>query len=106
MDVEYPDALGGNECVEVTRVASNKDCPVAVITSRSLSFDLKANTTKTLKWRRSSASNDILDPNGGNVESQGVTNVTLADMVLSSSVVFEVYDDQGKIRLRFRLKHF
>ena len=104
--VEYPEPLGGGECVEVNLLTVDQPCPVSMIHPRLVRFDLKANTTKSLQWRRQDTSSDVLEPNSGAVGSSGVTSVTLSDIVLQSSVAFEVVDDQGKVRLRVRLKHF
>jgi hypothetical protein len=104
--VTYPEPLGAGECVEVNLVSVNQVCPVAAATTRSVRFDLTAHTTQSLQWRRSSSSSDVLDPSSGSVASSGETSVVLSDIVLASSVSFEVVDTQGKIRLRFTLKHY
>ena len=84
----------------------NQACPVAAATTRSIRFDLTASTTQALQWRRSASSSDVLDPNGGFVASSGETSVVLSDIVLANSVTFEVVDSLGKVRLRFKLKHY
>lgn len=102
----YPEPLGAGECLEVNLVSVNQACPVSAATTRSVSFDLTANTTQTLQWRRSASSSDVLNPGSGSVASSGGTSVVLSDIVLASSVTFEVVDGQGKVRLRFQLKHY
>jgi hypothetical protein len=56
-----------------------------------------------LQWRRAAGSFDAVFPATGAVASKGKTAVSLTDVVLDNSVVFEVVDgDAVLLRLKLR----
>jgi hypothetical protein len=86
-------------------VTANQSCPVNFATARSLRFDLTAHTSRTLRWRRSVTSSDVLDPSEGAVNKNGETSVLLTDLVLDSTVTIEIVDG-SKVLLAFTLRHY
>jgi hypothetical protein len=62
-----------------------------------------ANTLRNeLQWRRAAGSFDAVYPARGNVASKGKTSVSLTDVVLDDTVVFEVVDGET-VLLRLKL---
>jgi hypothetical protein len=104
--ISKPTALASGECIELNVVTVNQVCPVGFGTSRSVRFDITAQTARSgLRWRRAAGSSDILDPNGGAISSSGTTSVLLSDVVLDSTVTFEVVDG-NTVLLGFTLRHY
>ena len=81
-------------------------CPAGDGTSLRLDFRVRAKATGTsLTWRRSPESFDAVFPGSGSVNTDGLTNVSLTDVVLADRVSFEVVNDGGQVVLRFTLRH-
>jgi hypothetical protein len=104
--ITRPTALPEDECLQLTRLDASQSCPVGVATVRALRFDVTAHTSQALRWRRSSASSDVLTPSSGSLEGDGVSSVTLSDIVLDRSVTIEVLGEEDDVLLTFSLKHF
>jgi hypothetical protein len=84
----------------------NQSCPVGVSTVRVLRFDVRARTShSTLRWRRSSASSDVLEPSTGTLTGDGVSTVIASDIVLSNEVNIEIVDGET-VLLNFTLRHY
>jgi len=105
LTVVRPTSMSSSECLELNAVTVNQSCPVGFATARSLSFDLTAHTSRTLRWRRSVTSSDVLDPSEGAVSSQGKTSPLLTDLVLDSAVTIEIVDG-NTVLLAFTLRHY
>jgi hypothetical protein len=92
--------------VELTDIAVNHSCPVALTSRRSLSFEVTARSTKNrLRWRRAASSLDVLDPSEGTVAGNGSSTVLVTDIVLSNTVTIEILDAQTVV-LAFTLRHY
>jgi hypothetical protein len=101
-----PTALPAGECLELNSVVVNQSCPVGFNTSLPVRFDLTAQTARSaLRWRRSVASSDVLQPSSGNVASRGPTSVLLSDLVLDSTLTIEIVDGE-QVLLAFTLRHY
>jgi hypothetical protein len=81
-------------------------CPISNGTSLSVGFAITAKTALgSLRWRLGKNEIDSVTPNEGFVDVNGRTSVVVSDTVALEWVVFEVVDEDNKIRLRFRLTH-
>jgi len=100
-----PTATSADECVQLNAVTVNQGCPVGFATSRSLRFDVTAHTSRSLRWRRSVTSSDVLEPSEGAISSQGATSALLTDLVLDSAVTIEIVDG-NQVLLAFTLRHY
>jgi hypothetical protein len=79
---------------------------VGINTVRVLRFDVHARTPhSTLRWRRSSASSDVLEPSTGSIPGDGTSTVILNDIVLDSTVKIEIVDGET-VLLDFTLRHY
>jgi hypothetical protein len=105
LTVVRPTSMSSDECLEVNAVTVNQSCPVGFATARSLSFDLTAHTSRSLRWRRSVTSSDVLDPSEGPVSNQGKSSALLTDLVLDSAVTIEIVDG-NRVLLAFTLRHY
>ena len=106
LTIVKPTALVSGECIEVNAVNVNQSCPVGFNTSRSLSFDVTAHTSRTgLRWRRSVTSSDVLEPSEGAIARNGTTSVLLSDLVLDSAVTIEIVDGSN-VLVAFTLRHY
>ena len=98
-------AFGSDECIQVTAVTVSQSCPVAIAATRSVGFDVAAHTARTLRWRRSPTSSDVVTPSEGNVAKNGTTSVLLTDVVLDSTVTIEIVDG-STVLAKFTLRHY
>jgi hypothetical protein len=98
-------AFASNECIQVNAVTVNQSCPVGIATARSVRFDVTAHTTRTLRWRRSPSSSDVVDPAGGTIGGSGTTSVLVTDVVLDSTVTIEIVDG-STVLAAFTLRHY
>ena len=105
VSVEQPTILPPGECVQVTRLSATPGCPVAVGTTRTVSFDVTAQTASVLAWRRTAGGTDTVTPDKGSLVSRGVTAVTTTAVVRDEALGFEVVDSAGRVLLRFTTKH-
>jgi hypothetical protein len=106
LTIVKPTTLVSGECIEVNAVNVNQSCPVGFNTSRSLSFDVTAHTSRTgLRWRRSVTSSDVLSPSEGAIAHNGTTSVLLTDLVLDSAVTIEIVDGTN-VLVAFTLRHY
>jgi len=106
VDFEYPAELPDGQCIELNTVTVDQACPVNNGASLSVGFALTAKTAlQSLKWRVGPNEKDTVTPSQGAVDVNGKTSVLVSDTVGLDWVVFEVVDQDGKVRLRFRLKH-
>ena len=98
--------MPGDQCIEVVAVALSAPCPVGDGISLDLGFKVKAKTAAdSLSWHRSTDSFDALYPSSGTIVSDGVSSVSLTDVVLADRVTVEVVDAGGRVRLRFTVRH-
>jgi hypothetical protein len=98
-------ALTGGDCIEVTRVALSQGCPMASGTTRTLTFDVTADTQlHDLRWRKAVDSADTLDPNDGQLIRHGLTTASTKQVVQEPSMVIEIIS-QGTPVLSFTLKN-
>jgi hypothetical protein len=105
LTVVRPNALPAGECVELNAVTVAQSCPVGFATVRSLSFNTTAFSSRTLRWRRSVTSSDVLEPGGGTLSRNGASSVLLTDLVLDSAVTIEIVDGD-LVLLAFTLRHY
>jgi hypothetical protein len=106
VDFEYPAELPNGQCIELNTVTVDQACPVSNGASLSVGFALTAKTAlQSLKWRVGPNEKDTVTPSQGAVDVNGKTSVLVSDTVGLDWVVFEVVDQDGRVRLRFRLKH-
>jgi hypothetical protein len=102
-----PNPLPNGECIEVTEVTVGQACPAQTGVPRAVGFVVNAQTTRSnLSWRRSPSSSDVITPPTGAVASQGETEVQVQDIVLDSTVTFEVLDGSGLVLLAFTLRNY
>jgi hypothetical protein len=105
LTIRRPDALPNDECIELNTVQASHDCPVNFGFPLSVSFQVTASAgNKNFTWRQVSKGTDILTPASGAISSNGVTNVTLSDLVLDDDLGIEIVG-QGRTYLVFILKH-
>jgi hypothetical protein len=103
--VVRPVALPSGQCIQLNLVTVNQSCPVGINVSRSVRFDVTAQTTRSnLRWRQSAQSGDLLTPSDGAIASSGTTSTVIGDLVLGGSLVIEVADGT-EVLLRFTLQH-
>ena len=106
VSISKPTALAAGECIELNLVTVNQVCPVGFGITRSVRFDVTAQTARSgLRWRRAAGSSDLLDPNGGGISSSGTTSVLMTDVVLDSTVTLEIVDG-NTVLLSFTLRHY
>ncbi len=105
LTVVRPTSMSSSECLELNAVTVNQGCPVTFAAALSLRFDLTAHTSRSLRWRRSETSGDVLSPSEGAVSSQGATSALLTDLVLDSALTIEIVDG-NKVLLAFTLRHY
>lgn len=98
--------LGSSQCLELTAIAFDKDCPVAFATPRKLSFTVTARLTAAegLTWRRSRASADVLTPATGTLAPQGTTRVEVDDLALTNALVIDILDGE-RLLMSFTIGH-
>jgi hypothetical protein len=98
--------LPAGDCLQVTRVTVSHSCPMTFGTTRSVRFDVTAQTTlRQLRWRRASRSSDVLTPNEGALVRNGDTSVTFSDIVLDSAVTIEILSGESLL-LSFTLRSY
>lgn len=99
-------ALTGSECIELTALSLERECPVAFATPRQISFDVtaKVSASNALTWRRARASSDVLTPATGTLERQGTTTVSVDDLALSDALVIEIAEGD-RILMTFSVRH-
>jgi hypothetical protein len=101
-----PALAGGSECVEITSLALDGNCPVAFATPRKLEFEVTARVaaSRMLTWRRARASADVLTPATGTLVARGRTRVQVDDLALGNAVVIEIVDGDS-VLLTFSVGH-
>jgi hypothetical protein len=103
---EYPRALPDGQCIALNTVTVDSPCPVAAGTIRSIGFAITAKTTlDSLTWRSPDANKDVVSPAQGSLDVNGKASVLVSDTVDSDAVYLEAVDQDGWVRLRFRIKH-
>ena len=103
---EFPVELDNGQCIELNTVTVDQACPASNGTVLSVDFSVTAKTAlESLKWRLQKNEPDAVTPDEGPVDVNGTTSVLVNDTVAGDWVVFEVVDQNNKIRLRFRLTH-
>lgn len=103
---EKPVELPAGQCIDVNTVTVDEACPVANGASLSVGFAITAKTAlESLRWRLDKNAADSAAPDEGPVDVNGKTSVLVSDTVGLEWVVFEVVDQDNKVRLRFRLTH-
>ena len=104
--ITKPVPLPGDQCIEIVAVTLSIPCPVGDGTSLDLGFKVKAKTAAdSLTWHRSTDSFDALYPSSGAIASDGISSVSLTDVVLADRVTVEVVDVGGRVRLRLTVRH-
>jgi hypothetical protein len=74
--------------------------------TRTISFRVQASASASgLQWRRSSLTGDAITPSGGSVNSSGVTDVTVSQMVQDRYLLVEVVNG-GDVLMRFTLANY
>jgi hypothetical protein len=69
-------------------------------------FSITAKTSlPSLRWRSPQSNADIVTPSSGDLDINGRTNVLANVSVASDALYIEAVDNNGRVRLRFRLKH-
>ena len=97
--------LNDSECLELNEVTVSQACPVAVNTTRSVSFRVTARTPwPALRWRRAATGSDLLNPSEGRIEAIGTTSVVLTEQVLDRSLTIEVLH-RDALLLSFTLRN-
>ncbi len=103
---EFPKPLPEGQCIALNAVTLDLPCPVVGGTQRSIGFAITAKTAlNSLSWRSAPSNSDTVSPLQGSLDVNGKTNVLVSDKVGGEAVIFEVVDDNGGTRLRFRIKH-
>jgi hypothetical protein len=103
---EKPVELPDGQCIDVNTVTVDQACPVSDGTSLSVGFAVTTKTAlESLRWRLQKNQGDTVTPDEGPVDVNGKTSVLVTDQVGFEWVVFEVVDQENKVRLRFRLTH-
>jgi hypothetical protein len=103
---EYPRPLPDGECIALNTVTLDAPCPVAGGATRSVGFAITAKTTlDSLSWRSHPENQDVVSPAQGPLDVNGKVSVLVSDTVGGDAVYFEAVDQDGRVRLRFRIKH-
>lgn len=105
VSVELPTSMGVGECVQVTRLSASPTCPVTLGMTRTIGFDITAQSAQALSWRRAAGGRDAVTPASGALLSRGVTSVSTTAVVYDSELAFEVVDGAGHVVLRFTMQH-
>jgi hypothetical protein len=105
MVVEQPTSPAVGECVQLTRITAIPGCPVSVGMTRTITFDIYAQTSSALTWRRAAGGGDALAPSSGPLLARGQSTVTATAVVYDTALSFEVVDATGRVVLRFALQH-
>ena len=106
LEVSKRAALVAGQCLELTSLQFDADCPVAFATPRKLEFEVTARVSpsRVLTWRRSRASSDVLTPATGTLSPQGTTRVQVDDLALGTALVIEIVDGDS-VLLTFSVGH-
>jgi hypothetical protein len=102
---EWPSALAAGECAQVTRLTAIPTCPVQVGMTRTISFDVTAQSGQALSWRRAAGGGDAVSPASGSLIAKGTSTASTTAVVYDSSLSFEVVDATGRVLMRFTLNH-
>ncbi|HJS56724.1 MAG TPA: hypothetical protein VKA01_01365 [Vicinamibacteria bacterium] len=106
IDWEKPAELPEGQCIDVNTVTVDQACPATSGTSLSVGFAVTAKTAlESLRWRLQKDQGDTVTPDEGTIDVNGKTSVLVSDTVGFDWIVFEVVDQDNKVRLRFRLMH-
>jgi hypothetical protein len=104
LTVEWPSAATVGECAQLTRITAIPTCPVQVGMTRTITFDVYAQSGGTLSWRRAAGGSDSVAPASGRL-SNGLSTVTTTAVVYDSSLAFEVVNQSGTVIMRFTMSH-
>jgi hypothetical protein len=105
LTVEFPSSLTSQECVQLTRLVATPACPVVAGTQRAITFDVTANSSRPLGWRRAAGGGDAVSPPAGALNALGVTTVNMTAITLDSQLVIEVVDSSGRVVMKFAVRH-
>ena len=105
MTAEWPSTLGAGECVQVTRLTAVPACPVSAGMTRTISFDVTAQSNQALTWRRAAGGEDSVSPASGTLVAKGASSATTTAIVYDRELTFEVVDASGRVFMRFTLQH-
>jgi hypothetical protein len=105
MVVEMPTSPTAGECVQLTRITAIPGCPVSVGMTGTITFDINAQSSTPLTWRRAAGGRDAVTPSIGSLLARGQSTVTATAVVYDTSLAFEVVDATGRVLLRFTLQH-
>jgi hypothetical protein len=93
------------ECVQLTRLTAIPGCPVSVGMTRTITFDVTAQSSVPLTWRRAAGGGDAVSPSTGPLLARGQSTVTATAVVFDTALAFEVVDPAGRVMMRFTLQH-
>src|SRR5262245_59090463 len=105
LTAEWPTTLGPGECAQVTRMTAIPTCPVQQGMTRTITFDVLANSNQPLSWRRVAGGQDGVSPASGALIAKGSTTATATVIVFDQALGFEVVDTTGRVFMRFTLNH-
>lgn len=105
LTVEWPsEGTNPGECAQLTRITAIPSCPVSLGMTRTITFDVFAQSGQALSWRRAAGGSDSVFPASGPL-GNGLSTVTTTAVVYDSAVTFEVVNLRGSVLLRFTMGH-
>jgi hypothetical protein len=105
VSVRRVEPLATGECIEMTKLALSQGCPMVAGVSRSISFDITAETQlRDLRWRKASDARDKLEPGDGRLIRHGTTTSLATQTVADKNMTLEVISE-GTVILTFTLKN-
>ena len=72
--------------------------------TRTITFDVYAQSSRPLSWRRAAGGSDSVSPASG-VLSNGQSTVTTTAIVYDAALTFEVVNQSGAVLMRFTMAH-
>jgi hypothetical protein len=106
LTIDKPVPLSGNQCIELVGLTVSRNCPVALNSTRTISFRIQASASASgLQWRRSSLTGDAITPSGGSVSASGFTDVSVSQTVQDRYLLVEVVNGSD-VLLRFTLANY
>ncbi|HET8645498.1 MAG TPA: hypothetical protein VFO85_08435 [Vicinamibacteria bacterium] len=105
LTIEQTSPQAAGACAQLTRLSVIPACPVAVGMTRTIMFDVTADSPQALTWRRVAAGADAVSPGSGSLLARGKSSVTTTAVVYDTALGFEVVDAGGRVLLRFTMQH-
>jgi hypothetical protein len=104
LTVAYPTTAPG-ECAQLRSISAIPGCPVGVGMTRTITFDVFAQSAGPVTWRRAAGGSDSVIPPSGVVGASGQASSTTTAVVYDNALTFEVVNQSGAVLMRFTMAH-